>query len=153
MSDPRPLLYFEDIAVGQRFETAEHLLTEAEIVAYAREWDPQPFHLEPAAARDSIFGEFVASGWHVASLMMKLLVTSGWRVAGGLIGLQVDELVFRATRPGDRLRVTGEVLELRASRSRPDRGLARVRLAVMTSRGEPALTCTVTQIILRKPAQ
>jgi acyl dehydratase len=152
MDDPRPLLFFEDIQVGHRFETAEHVLTEAEIVAYAREWDPQPFHLDPAAARDSMFGEFVASGWHVASLMMKLLVTSGWRVAGGLIGLQIDELVFRATRPGDALRVVGEVLELRASRSRPDRGLARVRMAVMTRRGEPALTCTVTQIILRKPA-
>jgi len=153
MNDARPLLYFEDIAVGHRFETGEHVLSTAEIVAYAREWDPQPFHLDPAAGRKSFFGEFVASGWHVASLMMRLLVTSGWRVAGGLIGLQVDELVFRATRPGDVLRVVGEVLETRASRSRPDRGLARVRLAVMNRSNEPALTCTVTQIILRKPAQ
>ena len=119
-------------------------------MSYASAWDPQPFHLDPTAARDSLFGEFVASGWHVASLMMRLIVTQGWRLAGGQIGLQVDELVFRATRPGDSLRVVGEVLELRASRSKPDRELARVRLSVMNQRDEPSLSCVVTQIILRK---
>ena len=150
VQETRPLLHFDDLAVGDRYETGAHPLTAAEIVSYASAWDPQPFHLDAAAARDSLFGEFVASGWHVASLMMRLIVTQGWRLAGGQIGLQVDELVFRATRPGDSLRVIGEVLELRASRSKPDRGLARVRLTVMNQRDEPSLSCVVTQIILRK---
>lgn len=94
--------------MGDRFATQAHLVTAAEIVAYAREWDPQPFHLDPIAARDSLFGRHVASGWHVASLMMRLFVTRGWRLAGGVIGLQIDELVFRATPPGDSLRLVGE---------------------------------------------
>jgi acyl dehydratase len=150
--DERPLRWFDDLAVGDRFETASHRLTAEEIVAFAREWDPQPFHLDPAAARDSIFGEFVASGWHVAALMMRLMVTRGWRLAGGMIGLSIEQLAFHATRPGDELRVCGEVLELRASKSRPDRGLARTRITVRNQRDEPALEFTVTQIILRKSA-
>ena len=150
--DPRPLRHFDDLALGDRFETAAHLLAADEVIAFAREWDPQPFHVDPEAARDSLFGRHVASGWHLTALMMRLIVTQGWRTAGGVIGLRIDELVFHATPPGESLRLVGEVIELRPSRSKPDRGLARVRFTMLNARDEPALSCIATQVILRKSA-
>src|SRR6478736_9912583 len=98
------------------------------IEAFAAEYDPQPFHLDEGAARASYFGGLVASGWHTAALTMKLLVGGDLKIVGGLIGLGAEELRWpRPVRPGDVLRVESEVLELRPSRSRPDRGIVRMR--------------------------
>src|SRR5215210_6764036 len=117
------MLYFEDIAAGQTYRSPSLRIDAAAIAAFAAEFDPQPFHLDEAAARRSIFKDLAASGWYTAALTMKLLVGSELRIAGGLIGGGFDELRWpRPVYAGDELRVESEVMEVRASRSRPDQG-------------------------------
>ena len=116
-------LYYEDLAVGQTFGTGSVTVEPEMIRAFAAEFDPQPFHLDEDAARGSLFGGLVASGWHTAALTMKLLVGGELKVVGGLIGMGVEELRWpRPVHPGDVLRVESEVLGLRPSKSQPDRG-------------------------------
>ena len=117
--------YFEDFAVGQVFRPAGRVLVDRdEIIAFARKFDPQPFHLDDEAGRRSIFGRLVASGWHTAAMTMSLVARSEYRPAGGTIGLGFDDLRWPIpVLPGDELRIETEVLEMRPSRSRPDRGL------------------------------
>jgi acyl dehydratase len=136
--------YLEDLSVGQRFVSASHALDEEQIVAFARQFDPQPFHLDHAAAADSLFGGLAASGWHVASLTMRLIVGDGAPFAGGVIGAGVELSWPQPTTPGDVLRVETTVIEITPSRSKPDRGIVTVRsetrnqadevVQVMTSR-------------------
>lgn len=134
MSQARTL---EDFQPGNRFESGPIVLTQEEIIAFATKFDPQVFHLDPAAARESFFGELVASGWHTASTTMRLLVESGLNIAGGLIGAGIEEVRWlRPVRPGDALRVTVEVLEVLPSRSRPDRGTVRMRVVTKNQEGE-----------------
>src|SRR6266511_2116221 len=110
--------YLEDFAVGQKYHGAERLRVDAErIKAFAAEFDPQPFHLDAAAARASIFQGLAASGWHTAAMTMRLLVTSELKPAGGIVGVGFDEMRWpRPVRPGDELHVETEVLEVRASK-------------------------------------
>ncbi|HEY0766905.1 MAG TPA: MaoC family dehydratase, partial [Steroidobacteraceae bacterium] len=115
-------LYLEDLAPGQRWVSGTYLVEEAAIRAFAEAFDPQPFHLDPAAAQSTFFGGLAASGWHTAAISMRLLVTGGLRLAGGLIGTGGSISWPKPTRPGDVLRVESEVLEVKPSRSRPDRG-------------------------------
>src|SRR3954466_9800838 len=116
--------YFEDIQVGQRFRSGTVKVTVEDIQAFARQLDPQPFHLDEAAAKESFFDGLAASGWHTAALVMRLTVESDLRPAWGHIGAGVENLRWpRAVRPGDVIGVEGEVLEMRASRSRPDIGI------------------------------
>jgi acyl dehydratase len=119
--------FLEDLSVGQRFISASHALDEEQIVAFARQFDPQPFHLDHAAAADSLFGGLAASGWHVASLTMRLIVGDSAPFAGGVIGAGVELSWPRPTRPGDVLHVDTEVIEITPSRSKPDRGIVTVR--------------------------
>jgi acyl dehydratase len=115
--------YLEDFQVGLRFTTGTHTMTEAEILRFAREFDPQPFHLDEEAARESFLGGLAASGWHTAAVTMRLQVDGEPQMAGGIVGAG-GELNWPApTRPGDVLHVEIEVLEVRPSRSRPDRGI------------------------------
>src|SRR5580704_14937045 len=108
--------YLEDIRVGDRFRSPEYTVTADEIIEYARRYDPQPFHTDAAAARDSVFGGLVASGWYTAAISMRLLTQSEVGIAGGLIGLGVEELRWpHPVRPGDRLHIETEVLNTRAS--------------------------------------
>lgn len=109
---PSGLLYFEDFALGQRFLTGETRLETADIQAFARQFDPQPFHLDQEAATTSFFGELVASGWHTAALTMRLLVEQGLPIAGGVIGAGGEVKWPRAAKPGDVLSVHGEVIDL-----------------------------------------
>jgi acyl dehydratase len=120
-------LYLEDFHVGQRFTSATHVMDAEEIKAFARQFDPQPFHLDEAAAKETFFGGLVASGWHTAAVTMRLQVESGLPIAGGMIGIGGEMSWPRPTRPGDILRVVSEILEVTPSRSRPDRGTVRVR--------------------------
>ena len=124
MTEP---LYFDDLAPGQVFRSGQATLSLEQIVAFAREFDPQPQHTDPVLATDSVFGTLVASGWHTASITMRLqLEAMLHRVPGGAMGGQIDTLVWhKPVLPGDMLRVELEVLELRPSRSRPDRGIAK----------------------------
>jgi acyl dehydratase len=149
--DPRPEHWLEDLAPGMRFATGEMEVTEAAIAAFAGEWDPQPFHTDPAGGGGSVFGGMVASGWHTAAITMRLVVRVGLRMGGGLVGLGVEDLRWGPVRPGDRLRVEGEVVEVRTSRSRPDRGIARVRLVTLNQRGEEAQHLVCAILVPRRP--
>ena len=146
-------LYFEDLAVGQTFRTGSHRMELDAIRAFAAEFDPQPFHLDEEAGRASVFGGLVASGWHTAAVAMRLLVGGELRIVGGLIGLGVEELRWpRPVRPGDTLTVESEVLDLRPSGSRPDRGIVRVRNTTRNQHGEPVMVQAVAMIVPRRPA-
>jgi acyl dehydratase len=129
-------LYLDDFHVGQRFTSATHVIDAAQIKAFAREFDPQPFHLDEEAAKGSVFGDLVASGWHTAAVSMRLQVESGLPIAGGMIGIGGEMNWPRPTRPGDVLRVVSEILEVTPSRSRPDRGVVRVRSETRNQRDE-----------------
>jgi acyl dehydratase len=137
-------LYLEDLEVGSRFTSATHVVDEAQIKAYAAQFDPQPFHLDDAAARSTLFGGLAASGWHTASITMRLLVESGLPLAGGIIGVGGEISWPKPTRPGDTLHVVSEIEEVTPSRSRPDRGMVRVRSETRNQRDE------VVQVLIAK---
>ncbi len=120
-------LYLKDLHVGQRFQGGTHQIDEEQIRAFAEQFDPQPFHLDAEAAKATLFDGLVASGWHTAAISMRLLVTSGLPVAGGVVGAGGEIAWPKPTRPGAVLHVESEIVELRPSRSRPDRGVATVR--------------------------
>jgi acyl dehydratase len=134
--DERARLYLDDFQVGQRFTSATHLIDTAQIKAFARQFDPQPFHLDEEAAKGSVFGGLVASGWHTAAVTMRLQVESGVPIAGGIVGIGGEMSWPRPTRPGDVLRVVSEIKEVTPSRSRPDRGTVRMRSETRNQRDE-----------------
>lgn len=146
-------LHFEELRLGQRFSTGSHTVTAEEIKAFATEFDPQLFHLDEAAARQTLFGGLVASGWHTAAIAMRLLTDGGPPLAGGTIGLGAQIEWLHPVRPGDRLHVEGEVIELRASRSRPERGRVTTRNVTRNGAGTIVLV-TITQMLVprRSPA-
>jgi acyl dehydratase len=135
--------HLDDLHVGRRFVSGTHVIDEAQITAYARQFDPQPFHLDHAAAEKTLFAGLAASGWHTASITMRLLV-SGLPLAGGIIGAGGEIEWPKPTRPGDILRVESEVIEIKPSKSRPDRGMATVRCQTLNQRNE------VVQILIAK---
>ena len=143
-------LYLDDLAVGQRFKTGTVVVGVEAIKEFAARFDPQPFHLDEATAKDSIFGELVASGWHTAALVMRLLVEGDMKVAGGLIGLGGEITWPRPTKPGDVLHVESEVLEVKPSRSRPDSGIVKVRNTALNQDGEAVEIFTVNMLVPRK---
>ncbi|AHE54096.1 MULTISPECIES: MaoC family dehydratase [Alphaproteobacteria] len=128
-------LYLEDIAVGQTFESAPHVLTVEEIKDFAGRYDPQFFHLDDEAARESLFGGLAASGWHTAATTMRLLVESV-PFFGGLIGAGGEISWPRATRPGDAIRLRSEVTAVTPSRSRPERGMVNMRCETVNQHDE-----------------
>ena len=147
-----PALYLEDLSVGQRFASASLELDADSIREFAARYDPQPFHLDDEAARSTLFGGLAASGWHTASLTMRLLVDSDFKLVGGLVGAGIDELRWpRPTRPGDRLSVEIEVLEVTPSRSKPDRGMVRVQITTSNQARETVQSCIARIVIGRRP--
>lgn len=130
------LFYLEDFQPGDRFETDTLTLTEEAIVAFAREFDPQPFHLDPAAAKESLFQGLVPSGWHIGAISMRLVVRSGPKIANGLVGVGVEQIRWPApARPGDILRVELKVLEVMPSRSKPGWGVIKWRWRTLNQDG------------------
>lgn len=145
--------YLEDFAVGQVYGSARISVDKDRIKAFAAEFDPQPFHQDDEAARQSIFGGLAASGWHTAALTMRLFVDSDFRPAGGIIGAGFDELRWpRPVRPGDELRVESEVLEVRPSKSRPHQGLVKVRITTTNQDGDAVQVFVANIIVPRRPA-
>ena len=142
--------YFDDLRVGQRFETGIHTVTEAAIKTFATAFDPQPFHLDDTLARSSMFGGLAASGWHTAAITKRLMVDLGIP-AGGLIGAGGEIAWPRPTRPGDTLRVVSEVLEVTPSRSRNDRGMVVIRNETLNQRDEVVQQFTAKLIAFRRP--
>ncbi len=146
------LLYLDDLHVGQRFVSGTHAIGADQIKAFAREFDPQPFHLDEQAAKDTFFGGLAASGWHVAAVTMKLLVTGGAPIAGGIIGAGGEVAWPKPTRPGDVLQVTSEVMEIAPSRSRPNRGMATLKSETRNQRGDLVQILTANLVVPRRAA-
>ena len=141
--------YFEDLRVGDRFKSGTYKVSEEQIISFAREFDPQPFHLDPAVARQTMFKELIASGWHTAAITMRLFVQT-LNFAEGAIGLGVDELRWpNAVRPGDVLEVETEIVDLRESRSKPSHGIVRLRNVTTNQRGEIVQTMEASAFVLR----
>jgi acyl dehydratase len=151
-ADDRTPLYLEDFAAGQIYRGTTTLQVETDAIKrYAREYDPQPFHLDEAAASKTLFRGLAASGWHTASLTMRLLVDGGVPIAGGIIGGGTDEMRWpRPVRPGDRLRVESEVLDVRPSRSRPEQGILKLRTTTFNQNDGPVMILTGNLIVPRR---
>jgi acyl dehydratase len=148
----RPMLYLEDLKPGQLFKTGSHPLTEDDIIAFARDYDPQPFHTDPEAARHTFFNGLAASGWQTASISMRLQVDSGPPLAGGMIGATVELNWPRPTRPGDILHVESEVLDVTPSRSKPDRGFITLKSQTLNQKGEVLQVQTSKLLVWRRKA-
>jgi acyl dehydratase len=143
-------LTLDDVTPGQRFTSASHMIDADQIKAFAREFDPQPFHLDEEAAKDTFFGGLAASGWHVAAITMKLLVGDAAPFQGGVIGAGGEISWPKPTRPGDVLTVESEVLDVTPSRSRPDRGMVTMRSETRNQRGEVAQVLTAKLMVPRR---
>jgi acyl dehydratase len=134
-------LFLEDLEVGQVWTGGPIAMTEVDIVRFAQAYDPQPMHVDPAAAAKGRFGGLIASGWHIASVVMREFVESAPFGDTPLLGLKVDDLQWRtAVRPGDQLSIRREIVDVRRSESKPDRGVLTMRMTVTNQRGEVAMS-------------
>ena len=135
--------YFEDIAVGASRDTGSHSFTQDAIIAFARQFDPQPFHIDPVAAKDSNFGGIIASGWHTAATVMRLLVDSAIDLEASLGSPGFDDLSWlKPVRPGDTIRARLTCIEKTPSKSRPGIGSARFRVEVFNQKDEMVMQFT-----------
>ena len=144
--------YLEDLEAGQTYVSPEHTVGEDEALDFARRYDPQYFHLDPVAARDSVFGGLVLGGFQTAALTWALVQRTGMFERSALAGIGVDELRWhRPVRPGDRLRCDFTLIEARPSRRQPDRGVARFRYELKNQRDETVLSLVMIQLLRRRP--
>ena len=144
--------YFEDFKVGETWRSAPLILTAEEIMAFGRAYDPQPMHTDPEHAAAGPFGALVASGWHIASLTVRVFVESGGYGATPVVGLGIDELRWlKPVKAGDQLTVTREVIELRCSESNPGRGIIRTRVTVTNQAGERTMTLVTAGGVPTRP--
>ena len=150
-------IFFEDVAVGDTIHFGPLTVSREEVIAFAAEYDPQPFHLSDEEAAATHFGSLSASGWQSTALFMKMLVAEMQKVPGrqeaslGAIG--VDELRWlRPVRPGDTLRGTSEVIETKASSSRPEMGMVRSQVTMVNQHDEPVMTMKPIAIFRTRPA-
>ena len=144
--------YLEDFEPGQKFGSGRLNVDGDRIKSFGVEFDPQPFHVDEGAARESFFKGLAASGWHTAAMTMRLLVEGELKPAGGIIGAGFDELRWpRPVRPGDELRVESEILEVRASKSRPDQGLIKVKTTTLNQNGDAVQVSVGNLIVPRRP--
>jgi len=142
--------YFEDLKPGARFKSETYRVSQEQIISFAREFDPQPFHLDAAVADQTMFNGLIASGWHTAAITMRLFVQK-LNFAEGAIGLGVDELRWpNAVRPGDVLQVETEIVDLRESRSRPGYGVVRLRNVTTNQHGAVVQTMSASALVLRR---
>lgn len=144
-----PMLYLEDLSVGDRFVSDEYELDAMQIKDFAARFDPQPFHLDEAAAQQTLFGGLAASGWHTAAITMRLLVGGGLPLACGLIGAGAEISWPQPTRPGDVLHVVSTILAIAPSRSRPDRGVVTVDSQTLNRHGEVVQRLVSKLVVMR----
>jgi acyl dehydratase len=143
--------YLEDYAVGQTFLGSKRRIDKEQIVAFAKQFDPQYYHLDEESAKNSPFKGLAASGWYTAAITMRLLVDGEFKPAGGIIGVGFDELSWvRPVRPGDELYVKSEILEIRPSKSKKDRGTVRVRNTTFNQNDEVVQTFTGNLLVPRR---
>ena len=153
-SAPVPIAerYFEDYPVGEVTEFGDYPVTEAEVIEFATRYDPQPFHVDAQAARTTIFGGLIASGWMTASCAMRMMVDHYISARSSMGSPGIDELRWVApVRPGDRLHMRVTVLESRPSTSKPDRGVLRFRWEVMRADGQTVMTLLTWALYRRRP--
>ena len=144
--------YFDDVQVGERFTSAPYTLDRESIIAFAQQFDVQAFHLEHAAANESVFGGLAASGWHTAAVAMRLFTTGPLQFVGGAVGLGVDELRWPvAVRAGDSVRLETEILGARPSQSKPTHGILRIRNVLTNQNGEVVLSYSANAMVQRRP--
>jgi len=145
--------YFDDFKVGDKFATATKIVSEDMIVGFAKLYDPQPFHLDPVAAKHSIYGGLIASGFQTLAIGFRLIWDTGILAAASMGSPGFDELRWlKPVRPGDTLRVEMEVVESRPSQSKPDRGIMRGAYRYLNQNGEAVLTYTAMHLLRRRPA-
>lgn len=145
--------YYEDFKIGDRFVSGGMTMTEAGIIEFARQWDPQPFHIDAEFARKWTYGGLIASGLHTMSATLRLWLDLGVFRASSLGSPGIGEVQFpRPVRPGDTLRVVTDITELRLSSSKPDRGVARIRQVTINQRDEPVMEQETTVFLKRRPA-
>lgn len=149
---PSPL-YLDDLQVGQRFTSGSYRVDENRVKSFAEEFDPQPFHLDDAVARNSIFRGLAASGWHTAAATMRLIATGELRLAGGLVGLGGEIVWPKPTRPGDTLRVESEIVEILPSRPKPNQGIVKVRTTTFNQNGDEVQVLTAKLLVLKRPLE
>jgi acyl dehydratase len=143
-------LYLDDLHIGQRFASGTNDVDAEQIKSFARDFDPQPFHLEETSAEKTFFGGLAASGWHTAAIAMRLLVEGGAPIAGGIIGAGAEIAWLKPIRPGDRLKVESEVIDIVPSRSRPDRGIVSLRSEMLNQQGEVVQVVTAKLVVFRR---
>ncbi len=144
--------YFEDWRVGEVLEFGHYEVTAREIKAFAEQFDPQPFHLDEAAAAESLFGGLVASGWHSCAMMMRMVADTPAFIRHNIVSSGFDDLIWHLpVRPGDRLSGRSRVLETRPSGRRPDRGVVRLRQEMVNGEGETVLSFVSAVYYLRRP--
>jgi acyl dehydratase len=149
---PQPTWYFEDFELGKTIEVGSRTVTEQEILDFATQFDPQPFHVNREAAAKSIYGSIIASGWHTCGIMMRLMVDGFLGKTASMGSPGVDEIRWvKPVRPGDTLTVTTTATDIRPSASKPDRGVVATEWRAVNQRGE--LVCTVKGMgmFLRRP--
>ena len=146
------ILYFEDFKVGDQFESPGTTITEGQIIDFAMHYDPQPFHMDVEAAKNSIYGSLIASGIHTMAIMFRLFLMTGVLSGSNLGSYGFDEVRWlKPVKPGDTLRAIGEVLEIIPSASKKDRGIIRFRYAAVNQNNETVLTQIGNQIIAKRP--
>jgi acyl dehydratase len=146
--------YFEDYVPGLTVDCGSFSLDEGQIIAFGREYDPQPFHVDPEAAAAGPYGGIIASGWQTTSVMMRQVVERFVSPESGLGAAGIDEIRWpRPVRPGDTLHITATVLEARRSASKPDRGIIRSRMELANAAGETVMSLTAVNFVLVRPGQ
>ena len=151
---PHVIRYFEDYVPGLTVDCGGFSLSEAEIIAFAKEYDPQPFHVDPVAAAEGPVGGLIASGWHTTSMMMRQLVENFICGETALGAAGIDEIRWpRPVRPGNTLHVRATVTDARRSRSKPDRGIVQSFVEITNQDGEPVMTMKATNFVLTRPPE
>jgi acyl dehydratase len=146
------LRYFEDFIVGTVFELGSRGLSQEQMIAFARDYDPQPFHVDPDAAKSSVFGSLIASGWQTVAIFMSLLVNAVLKDSASLGSPGIDGIRWlKPVRPGDTLTARFHILEATPSKSRPDRGIVKSRGEVTNQAGELVMTILATNFFARRP--
>ena len=144
--------YWDDFKAGESIALGSHTITEAEILEFARQFDPQPFHVDPEAAKSSVFGGLIASGWHTGAMWMRLYVDSLLDGAAAMGSPGIEELRWLApVRPGDTLRCRFTLIDSRPSGSKSDRGVARFRYEVVDQTDRAVMTMVLIQLLRRRP--
>jgi acyl dehydratase len=149
MPMPKDLLYLDDLSPGMTFKAGPEKITEAEIIAFAKDYDPQPFHTDPEAAKTTVFKGLAASGWQTMGITMRMLVKAA-PLAGGLIGFGGEISWPRPTRPGDDLSVECEILEITPSRSKPAQAVVALRTTTKNQNGETVQILTSKNLAFKR---